>query len=352
VAVNGFDGGTVTVNFADPDGGPTCDEYVTANGGGNPGCDLQPGWSVVGRDGGDVAEVTILDITIAEFDISADTVSVIINDPDETMTFGCNGSVAIAYESDVDDAPTATRMVAKAGESVVDFSTPGGCPGSFDNATADLTSGSKVYLTAWETDGDRTLEVRPVGAAFTCPDGATPFDDVAPTSFAYDDISCIYGLGLTNGTSPTTFGTDQFVTREQMAAFLARLARLFGTDVPGATHPFTDVSPNSFGVTKGTGDGSTYSPTDYVTREQMASFLARLYSVVFGSPSSPVLALVVPTPFSDVAPDSFALADIGRIYGLDLTSGTGPTTYAPDTHVTREQMAAFLARLIRILHHT
>jgi hypothetical protein len=52
-----------------------------------------------------------------------------------------------------------------------------------------------------------------------------------------------------------------------------------------ATLPFTDVMGNGFfcqiaaayfsGLTNGTGDGTTYSPTQTVTREQMAAFLTR-----------------------------------------------------------------------------
>ena len=50
-----------------------------------------------------------------------------------------------------------------------------------------------------------------------------PFVDVAESSFAYDSIGCIYGLGVTTGTSSETYSPAGLVTREQMAAFLERL---------------------------------------------------------------------------------------------------------------------------------
>ena len=65
-----------------------------------------------------------------------------------------------------------------------------------------------------------------------------------------------------------------------------------------------------------------------------------------------VLAWSANAPFTDVESTSFAYDDVGRIYGLDITQGTSPTTYSPGDFVTREQMAAFLARLIRILNFT
>ena len=111
---------------------------------------------------------------------------------------------------------------------------------------AQVQAGRTVYLSAWEPDGDRTLEKRALQPKFVCPRDETPFTDVSTSSFAYDDVACIFGLELTTGTSPTTYGPADFVTREQMAAFLARVARLFGVDIPGATHPFTDVALTSF----------------------------------------------------------------------------------------------------------
>ena len=118
----------------------------------------------------------------------------------------------------------------------------------------------------------------------------TPFTDVAADSFASADIARIYSLGITTGTSETT-----------------------------------------------------YDPKAQVTREQMAAFLSRLHAKLTGE-AAPVVA----TPFTDVAASS-ASADIARIYGLGITTGTTATTYTPKTPVTRAQMASFLTRLYRSL---
>ena len=56
-----------------------------------------------------------------------------------------------------------------------------------------------------------------------CPVGGSPFADVSATSFAKNDIACIYQLGITTGTSATTYNPSGTVTREQMAAFLGRV---------------------------------------------------------------------------------------------------------------------------------
>ena len=186
-----------------------------------------------------------------------------------------------------------------------------------------------------------------------CPSADTPLGDVPGTSFASEDVKCIYGLGITTGTSPTEYSPADFVTREQMAAFLARLYRqLTGDECTGHSHPFTDVPGTSFaaedvgcifflGVTTGTSD-TTYSPADFVTREQMASFLARLYRAVIDDTCSGGTH-----PFTDISATSFAKDDIPCIFGLKITTGTSPGFYSPADDVTREQMAAFLGRFWR-----
>ena len=97
------------------------------------------------------------------------------------------------------------------------------------------------------------------------------------------------------------------------------------------------------GVTTGTSP-TTYAPTSTVNRAQMAAFLERLYNVLSDT-DCPIVA----TPFTDVAMSSFAYKPVGCIYGLGVTTGTSPTTYAPTNTVNREQMAAFLARLLSAL---
>ena len=76
-----------------------------------------------------------------------------------------------------------------------------------------------------------------------------------------------------------------------MAAFLARMYRALLVEDCASVSFFVDVPSSSFakldvgclvdiGVTTGT-SFETYSPYEYVTREQMAAFLSRLYTALF-----------------------------------------------------------------------
>ncbi len=212
-----------------------------------------------------------------------------------------------------------------------------------------------------DTEPEDTEEAEPdrpvrVAACDLDPSSSTqPFSDLSDSSFAFNDVGCLVALEVTKGTSETTYSPGQAVTREQMAAFIARLYKAITKEpAPLSETPFTDVAPTSFayddisrvfglGITKGTSE-TTYSPQQTVTREQMAAFIARLYKAITKEP-----APLSETPFTDVAPTSFAYDDIGRIFGLGITKGTSETTYSPQQTVTREQMAAFIARLYRTL---
>ena len=120
-----------------------------------------------------------------------------------------------------------------------------------------------------------------------CPsDDAPGYSDVPESSFAYDDSRCLRELGISDA-------------------------------------------------------GDTYRPNDDMTRSEMAAFMANAYAALTGTE-----APVADHGFTDIANDPNA-DDIARIYGLMITTGTSPTTYAPDDHVTRGQMALFLTRLYK-----
>jgi len=127
-------------------------------------------------------------------------------------------------------------------------------------------------------------------AGLQLPAGTAPFDDVKSLPADYQAaIGSLVALGITDGTSASTFSPDANVTRWQMAVFLVRLLRSSGlVSLPdGASQGFGDLGELApefqtainqlaqLGITKGT-SVSTFDPDAVVTREQMAAFLARM----------------------------------------------------------------------------
>jgi hypothetical protein len=98
------------------------------------------------------------------------------------------------------------------------------------------------------------------------------------------------------------------------------------------------------GISAGTSP-TTYDPASSVSRWQMALFLTRLYAAA--GQALPGAGDFGFTDLGGMTPDTTVA--INQLAALGITNGTTPTTYSPANPVLREQMASFLARLIRLL---
>jgi len=109
-----------------------------------------------------------------------------------------------------------------------------------------------------------------------------PFVDVPGDAWFRNYVGWAYANGITTGTSSTTFSPAASVTRGQFVTFLYRIA---GTPAISGSHGFHDVSAGEFftipvlwaaqiGVTTGTSP-TTFSPNAYITREQLVTMLHR-----------------------------------------------------------------------------
>ena len=196
------------------------------------------------------------------------------------------------------------------------------------------------------------VEVDPTGTLVRVPlQVAGDFTDVAGNTFE-KEISWLVTAGITTGYADGTFRGSEPVLREQMAAFLYRYGNEGQdppADAPGST--FSDTVSNTFSkhiawlageeITTGYADG-TFRPSAPVLREQMAAFLYRLA----GSPS--ISLPLTGSPFADVAVTDTFYKEIVWLESTGVTTGyvesDGTTTFRGSAPVLREQMAAFLFR--------
>jgi len=166
------------------------------------------------------------------------------------------------------------------------------------------------------------------------------FSDIGSSSFGAD-IIWMAEAGITSGCGGGKFCPKETVTREQMASFLARALSLpassmdFFTDDEASGHEADINRLAASGITGGCADGE-FCPTRPVTREQMASFLSR----ALGLPVSP-------TDFFTDDEASPHEGDINRLAASGVTGGCAADRYCPSVNVSREQMAAFLHRALR-----
>ena len=168
------------------------------------------------------------------------------------------------------------------------------------------------------------------------------FTDVQRNAFYEEAVAWMVADEITTGTSRTTFSPSDNVTRGQLATFLYRFA---GEPDGAPVAPFSDTSPSAYyadgvnwmvnqGITNGTSP-TTFSPNDPVTRGQLAAFLYR-YA---GSPDPASQA-----SFRDVSRGAYYAEAVDFLVSESITTGTSPSTFSPDSPVTRGQLATFLWR--------
>ncbi len=197
----------------------------------------------------------------------------------------------------------------------------------------DLAEGANTVVYAVGTlGGDFNLLVDVIGGLG---EGGA-FDDIA-NSVHRTNISTIARVGITTGTSATTFSPDAPVTRGQMAAFLRRALSLPDSSVDAFSDDDGTLFEGDINAIAAVGItlAPTYQSDSVVTRGQMAAFLKRAFNLPAGGT----------TPFVDT-PGTLFEGDIAAIYAAGITVGTSATTFSPDAPVTREQMATFLARAL------
>ncbi|MFT4187879.1 MAG: S-layer homology domain-containing protein [Aeromicrobium sp.] len=177
-----------------------------------------------------------------------------------------------------------------------------------------------------------------------------PFTDVPPWHTFVSQITWLSQQKITSGYADGSFRPGQPVLREQMAAFLYRFEHDGANPTAsGQPSGFTDVSSQHVfkehivwlagsDITTGYADGS-FRPGQPVLREQMAAFLYRLA----GSP--PVTDLPTTSPFKDVSTQHEFYKEIVWMSRTGVTTGYDDGSFRPGQPVLREQMAAFLYRV-------
>lgn len=113
---------------------------------------------------------------------------------------------------------------------------------------------------------------------------AAKFSDVNYSSAEGKAVSALVELDITKGTSDTTFGAKELVTRQQMALFIYRLMNDNHTSESKNTTAFIDVTDptyfaaiswaNEEGVINGTSD-TTFNPKGSITLQDAYTMLIR-----------------------------------------------------------------------------
>ena len=178
-----------------------------------------------------------------------------------------------------------------------------------------------------------------------------PFTDVSESDWFFNDVKFVYQNGLMNGTSATTFSPEGTTSRGMIVTILWRMAGSPDMEDKIWGYPFADVDATAYygtavywarlnGIAGGY-DDATFGPNDPITREQMAAILYR-YAQYKGYDVSAKADLNKFTDADEIS--NYALEALQWANAEGLINGKGDGVLDPKGQATRAEAAAILTR--------
>ncbi|WP_142825884.1 S-layer homology domain-containing protein [Planococcus soli] len=172
---------------------------------------------------------------------------------------------------------------------------------------------------------------------------ALSFSDVSKNYWAHAEITELADKGIIKGHMDGTFRPHDSVTRAQSAMMIVR-----ALNIPTENRPdpnFQDVSPATPGYAEIAAlvdlgvfaKDENFNPTQPATRAQVAKILVEAFDLK-GSGSG-IKA------FTDVSASQWYYSYVDTLVHNGITTGTTKTTFSPNQHVNRVQMAVFIYRI-------
>ena len=190
----------------------------------------------------------------------------------------------------------------------------------------------------------------PTGMAAAGATAVPAFTDMPPGADAVAAINALASHGITTGTTATTFSPDDLVTRDQMALFMFRFAQLVrpydnsAAVSPGLTmsiatgaYNYSDIATQSFEAMEAiiglynlgalgetctsltlTTCGTTYRPTENITRLEMAQMLVGVLNHTNARPAGATVqtssAVTATTEATSISYRNAAFEPVANVY--------------------------------------
>ncbi|MDR0571020.1 MAG: S-layer homology domain-containing protein [Clostridiales Family XIII bacterium] len=178
-----------------------------------------------------------------------------------------------------------------------------------------------------------------------------PFTDVNTNDWFYDDVMYVYAQGLMNGTGPDAFSPQLPTTRGMIVTVLYRAAG--SPPVPGLDNPFDDVAGGGYysdAVKWGAANkiilgynANTFGPEDNILREQLAAILYRYEQFCGKTPT----ATAADRTFADENRVSdYAKGAVNALVTQGIINGKPPNLFDPQGQATRAEVAAVFHRFL------
>ena len=223
--------------------------------------------------------------------------------------------------------------------------------------TSSLTKTFTVSASA-ESTNPAPATGNTVSPAATNPVGVTNFGDLQ-NCWAQQQITDLVARGVLSGMTPTEFMPDANITRAQFTTMLDKILKL--SPPQGVGLSFNDVAPGAWyynnvsaavyaGLISGYGSG-LFGPDDPVTREQMASMVARtlLMQTKMTKPDQPEIATILARFQDQSSIAGWARADAALVVQQGIIHGRTGGAFAPQAEATRAEAAVMIWQLVACL---
>ncbi|WP_236291997.1 S-layer homology domain-containing protein [Paenibacillus allorhizoplanae] len=216
-------------------------------------------------------------------------------------------------------------------------------------------TGEMSFVPAIVTTVNGKAEVtikRQGNSIYTVVQASKTFDDVKG-HWAKNEIELLASKLVIKGTSDTTFGPNNHITR---AEFAALLVRSLGLKEEASTR-FKDVPANSWfagtagasakaGLIEGFED-NTFRPNERITREQMAVMITR--AMTFAGKSATVDLKQLDKFTDSMGLSSWSKDAVARAVSAGIVNGVTETEFVPAAPATRAESAVMLKRFLQFV---
>ncbi|NOU69046.1 exopolygalacturonate lyase [Paenibacillus sp. LMG 31461] len=220
----------------------------------------------------------------------------------------------------------------------------------FNPETGEMSFVPAVVTTV---NGKAEVTIKRQGnSIYTVVQSSKTFDDVKG-HWAKNEIELLASKLVVKGTSDTTFGPNNYITR---AEFAALLVRSLGLKEEGSTR-FTDVPANSWfagtaGVSAKAGliegfEDNTFRPNERITREQMAVMITR--AMTFAGKSAAVDLKQLDKFTDSKSLSTWSHNAVAGALSAGIVNGVTETEFVPAASATRAEAAVMLKRFLQFV---
>jgi len=182
------------------------------------------------------------------------------------------------------------------------------------------------------------------------------FDD-AKGHWGKADVNNIAARLDLAGTGNNTFSPDRNVTRSEFSEIVVLGLGLMRQNAPQSMFPDVPASvwyrdavaiAAEFDIVRGYNDGNFYGDQQ-ITREQGIAMVARAYNLIDSQAAlSENQTTSLLAKYKDAASVSaWARADVAKMIAAGIVQGDGPKLLSPQSNMTRAEVTALIARLLR-----